>query len=354
MRTSIALISHVIVLTTFIPATAQAGVIDSFFSSLFHLGETKTQALSSPFSNVQTMPLLEAATNIDPSPSTGGGDITIVDASALVPDDGPSGTLADISRPKNATINVYVVRDGDTVSSIAQLFDVSPNTIYWANNMTRTSKLKVGQTLTILPVTGAKHTVRKGDTVASIAKKYGADAFDVSSYNGIDDASLTVGDVIIIPDGEVAAAPAPTPAKKKSSSPSTGPVTSPAHDVGPSGTSVQIGFYIRPITGGRRSQGVHGYNAVDLASSVGTPIVASASGEVIVARDSGWNGGYGEYVVIQHNNGSQTLYGHASEVLVSSGQHVVQGQVIARVGNTGKSTGPHVHFEIRDGIRNPF
>lgn len=343
-----------IVLTSFIPATAQAGIIDSFFTSLLNLGGAKEEAKTSfALNNVQTMPLLEAATNIDPAPATGGGDITIVDSSALVPDDGPSGTLADISRPKNATINVYVVREGDTISSIAKLFDVSPNTIYWANDLTRNSKLKVGQALTVLPVTGVRYTVRKGDTIASIAKQFSADPFDVSAYNGIDETSLAVGSEITIPDGEVAIAPStPTPTKKKSST--SGSVTSPAHDVGPKGSTAQIGYYVRPISGGRRSQGIHGYNAVDLAASVGTSIVASASGDVIVARGSGWNGGYGEYVVIQHSNGSQTLYAHASEVLVSPGQHVVQGQVIARVGNTGKSTGAHLHFEIRDGIRNPF
>ena len=77
-------------------------------------------------------------------------------------------------------------------------------------------------------------------------------------------------------------------------------------------------------------------------------------GVVIVSRTSGWNGGYGNYVVIQHGNGSQTLYSHASSVIVSVGQHVEQGQVVGYVGRTGKATGPHVHFEIRNGIRNPF
>jgi murein DD-endopeptidase MepM/ murein hydrolase activator NlpD len=87
---------------------------------------------------------------------------------------------------------------------------------------------------------------------------------------------------------------------------------------------------------------------------VGTPLVASASGEVIIAKQGGWNGGYGSYVVISHPNGSQTLYGHMSNVYVYDGQEVVQGQVIGTLGKSGKATGPHVHFEIRNGIRNPF
>jgi murein DD-endopeptidase MepM/ murein hydrolase activator NlpD len=108
------------------------------------------------------------------------------------------------------------------------------------------------------------------------------------------------------------------------------------------------------LVGGVRTQGVHGYNAVDLGAAVGTPFMASAAGEVIVARATGWNGGYGQYVVIRHDNGTQTLYSHASGIVVGVGQRVVQGQVIGYVGSTGRSTGPHLHFEIRGGPRNPF
>jgi murein DD-endopeptidase MepM/ murein hydrolase activator NlpD len=110
---------------------------------------------------------------------------------------------------------------------------------------------------------------------------------------------------------------------------------------------------MRPVSGGRESQGLHGYNAVDLAAPVGTPIYAAAEGTVIVSIMGGWNGGYGNYVVISHPNGTQTLYAHAKETLVIPGQHVEQGQLIAKIGMTGKTTGPHVHFEIR-GARNPF
>ena len=110
-----------------------------------------------------------------------------------------------------------------------------------------------------------------------------------------------------------------------------------------------------PLTQRRaQTQNIHGYNAVDLAAPTGTPIMAAADGTVIVAKSGGWNGGYGSYVVIQHGNGSQTLYAHMSKVAAYDGESVVQGQVIGYVGETGDATGPHVHFEIRDGIRNPF
>jgi murein DD-endopeptidase MepM/ murein hydrolase activator NlpD len=113
-------------------------------------------------------------------------------------------------------------------------------------------------------------------------------------------------------------------------------------------------WMIKPINGAVRTQGIHGYNAVDLAAPVGTPIYAAAEGTVIIANSNGaWNGGYGNYVVIKHANGAQTLYAHMSSVLVSVGESVSQGVQIGAVGMTGKSTGAHLHFEVR-GAKNPF
>ena len=343
-RVAVSLISLILTVGTILPSTAKAGVLGDFFASFANMHATQAEA-SIIGGNIQTMQLPRPAMNIDPSPARGGGDITIVDGTALMPDEGPSGTMADIEKPKNATISVYVVREGDTLGKIAKLFDVSSNTIMWANDIPRGASLKVGQVLTILPVTGIKYTIKKGDTLSSIAKKYGGDADEIASFNGIDNASLAIGEEIIIPDGEVAV---PVPSSGK---PGT---TAPARNVGPAGTGEQIGYYLRPIVGGKKTQGIHGYNGVDIGAPRGTPIVASAEGDVIVAKDGGWNGGYGSYVVIQHGNGSQTLYSHASSVIVYAGEHVVRGQVIAYVGATGKVTGPHLHFEIRNGIRNPF
>ena len=102
-----------------------------------------------------------------------------------------------------------------------------------------------------------------------------------------------------------------------------------------------------------KTQGLHGYNGVDIGAPNGTPIIAAAGGSVVVSRNSGWNGGYGNYIVIKHENGTQTLYAHMSEIVVVSGQSIVQGQVVGSVGSTGKSTGSHLHFEVR-GAKNPF
>lgn len=367
---AVSLISLLIMTGSLLPATARASVLGDFFASVVHADVQTTVASGG---NLQTMQLLQPAMNINPAPATGGGDVTIVDSSALMPEEGPSGTIADIVKPKNGTISLYVVREGDTLSGIAKLFDVPVSTVLWANDLTSSSHIQVGDKLVILPVPGVKYTVKSGDTLESIAKHFGGDATDIGSYNGIDDSSLTVGADIIIPDGEVPALPSSSSSSGSSSSAKSGSTkvlkgsyasgsvipyannpAEPAHGVGPVGTPAEIAYYIAPLAHYIQTQGIHGYNAVDLAAPSGTPIMAAATGDVVVARAGGWNGGYGSYVVISHDNGSQTLYAHMSKVAAYDGEHVVQGQVIGYVGTTGDSTGPHVHFEIRDGIRNPF
>jgi murein DD-endopeptidase MepM/ murein hydrolase activator NlpD len=98
---------------------------------------------------------------------------------------------------------------------------------------------------------------------------------------------------------------------------------------------------------------MHGHNGADLAGKMGTPILASAGGVVRVAKSSGYNFGYGNYVIVTHDNGSETVYAHMSGVTVSPGQRVSQGQQVGTLGSTGNSTGPHLHFEIR-GAYNPW
>ena len=355
----ISLISLLLIVAAFTPAAVRASVISNLFSALTKVSPPGPLPSSD---NVQTMAVLMPATNIDPTPAQGGGDVTIVDDSAVVPAEGPSGTIADIEKPKNGTISMYVVRDGDTIESVAKLFNVKPSTILWANDIKQGTGLSVGQQLVILPITGVRYTTKPGDTLQSIAQKFDGDAAEIASYNGLDTGALAANVSILIPNGEIAASAAPqqptppTPpnAPKLPRQPKQPKIFEPAHDVGPVGTVAEVDYYIAPLAHYIETQGIHGYNAVDLAAPIGTPIMASAAGEVIVAKAGGWNGGYGSYVVIQHNNGSQTLYGHMSKVAAYDGEEVAQGELIGYVGVTGKSTGPHVHFEIRDGIRNPF
>jgi LysM repeat protein len=295
--------------------------------------------------NSQTMSVLAPARNIDPKPSVGGGDIALSGGTSLIAEEGLSGTTADVeAQPDSTTISVYTVHKGDSLAGIAKMFGVTSNTIIWANDLK--SPIKEGQELVILPIAGVRHTVAKGDTIASLAKKYKADADEIVQYNALAPGqSLAMGDIIIVPDGEIVAPPAP--AKPKSTGSKANPLR------GGGGPSIP-GYYSWPVLGGVLTQGIHGYNGVDIGAPTGTGVVAAAEGVVIIANGSGaWSGGYGNYIVIRHDNGTQTLYGHLSRVLVSSGSYVNKGSTIGLVGNTGKSTGSHLHFEVR-GAANPF
>ncbi|HQT82903.1 MAG TPA: M23 family metallopeptidase [Candidatus Paceibacterota bacterium] len=292
---------------------------------------------------------IQAATNIDPNPDKGLGASIATSGGALLAYAGPSGTIADVtdSAPPDR-ISVYVVRPGDTLSEIGAMFNVSVNTIVWANNLSSVNDVHPGDTLIILPVSGVKHTVAKSDTLASVAKKYGGDANEIAQYNGLDaSAPLTVGSVIIIPGGEDTAPAAPSAGRATPHRVIREPY------LGGSGAA-EPGYYVNPLPGGIITQGIHGWNAVDIGAPRGTPIHAAASGTVIIARNNGaWNGGYGNYVVITHSNGTQTLYAHMTHPIVSPGESVSGGQVIGYVGMTGLTTGPHLHFEVR-GAANPF
>jgi len=324
-----------------IPLSVHAGVFSIFFDTV--KADTKEPIVYTQDTNVQVMPLLRAAIHTDPNPAKGGGDI-LIENGALVPDGDIDGKDQKINtKTTNGEISVYVVRQGDTLSQIAEMFDVSSKTILWANEISNPTKIRPGDSLLILPITGVRHVVKKGDTLKSIATKYEGDVADIIAYNQLASAeAISVGDTIVIPNGTISAPPV-----AKSATPSRvsggGAVASGGGGAG----------YTHPLPGSVRSQGIHGYNGVDLAAPAGTPILAAASGEVIVSRSSGWNGGYGLYVVIKHPNGTQTLYAHNSRNAVAVGERVVAGQVIGYVGNTGRSTGNHVHFEVR-GARNPF
>ena len=285
--------------------------------------------------NSQTMNLLEGYLNINPT-GTGGAEIAIVDKVALESSGGGNEVFVDLGKSGTGQISVYIVRKGDTLSEIAEMFGVSTNTILWANNV-KANAIKEGQELVILPISGVRHVVKSGDTLKTLATKYKADLGDILSYNSLStDSKIKPGDIVIIPDGVVSQA--------------QGSVARPS---GGTNYPAYAGFYLRPIVGGLKSQGIHGNNGVDLAASVGTPVLSSADGRVIVSRTGGYNGGYGTYVVISHSNGTQTLYAHMNANRVSVGEQVEQGQVIGSVGRTGRTTGAHLHFEIR-GAKNPF
>ncbi|HYE22932.1 MAG TPA: M23 family metallopeptidase [Candidatus Paceibacterota bacterium] len=281
------------------------------------------------------------------SNAQGGADIAVSGGSALMANTGPGGSVSYVeSRPAKGAITTYAVKEGDSLSEIASSHGVSTNTVLWANDISDASLIKPGMELIILPVSGIQYKVKSGDTLGSIAKKYSGEAGDIASYNGLSvGAALTEGTVLIIPGGELAEAPAKKAAVSSSSSKKASPKAARA-------LPALSGYFGNPLPGGKLSQGIHGYNGVDIAAPSGTPIYAAAAGSVIVAKNGGYNGGYGSYVVISHGNGTQTLYAHMSSVAAGGGA-VEKGALIGYVGNTGKSTGNHLHFEVR-GAKNPY
>lgn len=320
-------------------ASILSNIFDFFTGKEAHGGETVSPAAIS-------MPLLGSSVNPvwpDDNGSFANADHTLSASqdNALVAPRNPIGIISDDVQD---TIVVYLVQKGDVPSVIATKFGISLNTLLWANNIKNPNLIKEGDELIILPVSGVHYEVKKGDTLEAIAKKFKGDSAEIASFNGLAiDEMLEPGSAIIIPDGELTPAP---------SSPGTVP-SSTVKSSRLAGLPDYRGYFMRPIFGGRKSRGIHGYNGIDLANSCGFPVMASAGGTVIIARNAGWNGGYGKYIVIAHPNGTQTLYAHLSMILGSTGQQVAQGSQIAKIGSTGNSTGCHVHFEIR-GAKNPF
>lgn len=232
-------------------------------------------------------------------------------------------------------IEYYEVEEGDTISDIAERFGLNVNTLLWENRLTARSLIRPGQKLTILPTDGVTYRIGSGDTVNKIAKRYGVSSDNIMAYNNLSSASLTVGQTIVIPGGRPPASPVvtrPSASSSGSSGSSTPPITS--------------GKLLWPVASTRITQYYswrHG--GIDIGAPTGTSIFAAEGGIVEV---SGWNsGGYGYYIIIDHGGGLKTLYGHSSKLLVAAGDRVEKGDHIANVGSTGRSTGPHLHFEIR-------
>ena len=263
---------------------------------------------------------------------------TVEENGALISQSNPVG--ADIFSGLRRDAIMYDVQEGDTVSDLAVKFGLTSNTILWANNLREKDIIKPGQQLAILPINGVRIKAAKNDTLAGLAKKYNAKTGEIIAFNHLlGEGSLVAGNYIIIPDGEMPASV--TVSKPKTSAPKFA-----------TGTAKANNWLIVPTSGYNWGL-LHNYNAVDIANTCGTPVYAAAAGKIILADAAGWNGGYGKYIKIQHPNGVITLYSHASQLLVGVGDEVAQGQLIMLMGTTGRSTGCHLHFEVR-GATNPL
>lgn len=336
------------------PKQAEASFLTSIlntevFASAPNISQfsNNSQTMALLQANVSSLPALEDKKKEENKVDTT-ATVNIVSDTALLPATSPLGAIAggDAEDFSFDQTSIYIVRSGDTVSTVAEMFGVSESTILAANDMKKGDKLKEGDVLLILPLSGIEHTVTKGQTLKSIAASYKVDLSDILFANDLDvDTMLVVGEKLIIPGIEIQDEPSPKP-KTKNLASTKGKTTN------KSLPSVS-GYFKNPVPGARRSRGLQAHHhGVDLAAPAGTPIYAAASGNVLISR-MGFNGGFGNYAVIQHSNGCKTLYAHMSKLATNPGEAVSQGEVIGYVGSTGHSTGNHLHIET-PGCRNPF
>jgi murein DD-endopeptidase MepM/ murein hydrolase activator NlpD len=265
-----------------------------------------------------------------PSPSS------VLSASTADPE-----TITQISEKVRDKALEYTVQPGDTVSSIAEKFGVSVDTIRWQNDLGGSNVIKTGQVLEILPVTGVFHKVKKGDTVYSIAKRYDTSAqaivdFPYNTFVNDETFALAIGQKIVVPDGVIPSVQATRPRVRQ--------LTPDA------GTVVASGDFVWPTSGTISQRFVWYHKGLDIANKAAPNVLAADAGRVVGA---GWidGYGYGNRVIIDHGNGFRTLYAHLSRVYVVAGQTVARGAAIGRMGCTGRCTGVHLHFEvIRSGV----
>lgn len=229
----------------------------------------------------------------------------------------------------------YLVLPGDTISSIADKFGISINTILWENKLGPYSIIRPSDKLVILPTTGVSHKIKKGDTLERLAKLYGVTTEEIKQFNNLaTDSTLAPEQILIVPGGVPYAPTQPKVVKKPTV------VVQPDLRPAPAGPGM-----LWPTTVRRISQYFSWrHPGIDIAGPTGTPIYAADDGVITLIEKK--RTGYGWQIMIDHGNGFKTRYAHNSKILVSLGQRVSKGGVIAMMGSTGRSTGSHLHFEI--------
>jgi murein DD-endopeptidase MepM/ murein hydrolase activator NlpD len=284
---------------------------------------------------------------VGPNPADGAPDVAgqfLADGTLLKP------VVVDTSvEDGRSQLRTYRVRSGDTLTGIASRTGVSMMTIWWANKLTSKDDLKVGQVLVIPPVNGLVVTVKSGDTLASVAAAEKVDAADIVATNALTDETLVIGQVLILPGARGAPSPTPKPTARPVVRVATvSRPSSTTHTSTRSSAQYSGGAFAWPVSGGYVSQYFHyGHPALDIAADYGTAVRAAAAGTVIF---SGWkNNGGGYQIWIAHGSGLYTTYNHMSGLAVSYGEDVGRGSFIGRVGTSGWSTGPHLHFEVWHG-----
>ena len=246
--------------------------------------------------------------------------------------------LTNDTDPKRLEITTYTVQPGDTISTIAEKYGITTNTVMWANKLSSYSIIKPGETIKILPKNGVMHTVQKNETLIEIANKYKVKVEDIVKTNNMVSANqLRVGQQLIIENG----VPPKPKVRHTTRLASINKIFTPKNTEKVTGDKT----WLWPLPASRRiTQYYHvKHKAIDVGGRPWNDLVASREGRV---EYSGWSRGYGYNIVINHGNNIKTRYAHMSKLFVNVGDQVSQGETIGKVGSTGWSTGPHVHFEI--------
>ncbi|MCC6643637.1 M23 family metallopeptidase [Candidatus Peregrinibacteria bacterium] len=292
-----------------------------------------------------------------------GDNLMVASEDGYIPKINPQTELADRTSMNGKLIHEVV--SGDTISTIAQEYGLKTNTVLWENGLTATSKLRIGDKLSIPPVDGVSHSVEKGQDLKKIASLYSVDAGVIAKQNQLaDNATLVAGQAIFIPGAK----PLPDRVDPSRIASTTRLSVANKTNVGSSqlvsGSAIGSNSDASPATGKSMifpTRGVitqyfqPGHYAYDIANTEKPPIWAAMDGTVIKASSGTWGGGYGNHIIIDHGNGLKTLYGHMEYLSVSVGDQVKQGQVIGKMGRTGNvrgRTGIHLHFEvIQNGVK---
>ncbi len=228
--------------------------------------------------------------------------------------------------PQTLRIGSYRVRPGESLTAIARRLGLSVDTLISFNSIRRARSLSAGTQLRAPNADGLAYTVRRGDTLRAIASRYGISLESLLDWNNLQSDIIAAGQFLFIPGGRLPASVRDSVLGRLMVVPCRGELSS------------RFGWRQNPFTGVREH-----HNGVDISAPIGTPVVAAMSGRVAM---TGVSPVYGKYVILTHASGYQTLYGHLNRVLVARGAAVSQGQPIGEVGNTGYSTGSHLHFTV--------
>jgi murein DD-endopeptidase MepM/ murein hydrolase activator NlpD len=228
--------------------------------------------------------------------------------------------------PVTLEMTTYTVRSGDSLASIAKRLGLNVDTIISANGISSSNSVRSGTELRIPNINGLIYKVRPGDNLALVAKRFKIDTTKIVDSNDLGSSRLVVGQSLFIPGARLPQTAIAQAMGQRVAWPARGPLSS------------YFGYRPDPFTGVRRF-----HAGIDIVVDTGTPVRAAMAGRV---SDIGYNANYGNYVIISHADGFQTLYGHLSSASTVEGASVEQGAVIGLSGNTGYSTGPHLHFGL--------